>query len=54
MLCAISSFGEFDASGQGWINHVAQADTWGLRRHVLAPFELPPGAQPGYAGWPKR
>lgn len=32
------SFGEFDASAQGWINHVRFADAWGLRRHVLAPF----------------
>jgi hypothetical protein len=29
------SFGEFDASVQGWINHVRYADTWGLREHVL-------------------
>ena len=24
-------FGEFDASTQGWINHVRYAGTWGLR-----------------------
>lgn len=29
------SFGEFDASVQGWINHVRYADTWGLRKHML-------------------
>lgn len=29
------SFAEFDASVQGWINHVRYADTWGLRQHVL-------------------
>jgi hypothetical protein len=29
------SFGEFDASVQGWINHVRYANTWGLRRCVL-------------------
>lgn len=29
------SFGEFDASVQGWINHVRYADTWGLREQVL-------------------
>lgn len=29
------SFAEFDASVQGWINHVRYADSWGLRRHVL-------------------
>jgi len=28
-------FGEFDASVQGWINHVRYADTWGLQEHVL-------------------
>ncbi|MCL4880425.1 MAG: RNA-directed DNA polymerase [Anaerolineae bacterium] len=28
-------FAEFDASVQGWINHVRYADTWGLREHVL-------------------
>jgi hypothetical protein len=33
-----SSFGEFDASVQGWVNHVRYADTWGLRRHVLDRF----------------
>lgn len=32
------SFGEFDASVQGWINHVRYADSWGLRRHVLDSF----------------
>ncbi|MEM7252510.1 MAG: RNA-directed DNA polymerase [Pseudomonadota bacterium] len=30
------SFATLDASVQGWINHVRFADTWGLRRHVLA------------------
>ncbi len=29
------SFGEFDASVQGWINHVRYADSWGLRQHIL-------------------
>ena len=29
------SFAEFDASVQGWINHLRYADTWGLREHVL-------------------
>jgi RNA-directed DNA polymerase len=51
------SFGEFDAAVQGWIAHVQQADSWGLRSHVLAPFELQPGFQPHYPGrgesrWP--
>jgi len=45
------SFAEFDASVQGWINHVRRADTWGLRRHLLAPFKFPRDttgrAQPG-------
>lgn len=34
------SFGEFDASVQGWIAHVRHADTLGLRDHVLGRFEL--------------
>jgi hypothetical protein len=29
------SLAEFDASEQGWINHVRYADTWGLRQRVL-------------------
>ena len=37
------SFAEFDASVQGWINHVRFADSWGLRRYMLAPFVLTPG-----------
>jgi hypothetical protein len=32
------SFAEFDASVQGWINHVRYADSWGLREHVLSRF----------------
>lgn len=32
------SFAEFDASVQGWINHVRYANTWGLREHVLGRF----------------
>jgi len=34
------SFAEFDASVQGWINHVRHADSWGLRRYMLTPFRL--------------
>jgi RNA-directed DNA polymerase len=34
------SFGEFDASVQGWINHVRHADSLGLREHVLGRFEI--------------
>ena len=34
------SFGEFDASVQGWINHVRYADSWGLRGHLLRRFNL--------------
>ena len=30
------SFAAFDASVQGWVNHVRYADTWGLRRHTFA------------------
>ena len=37
------SFAEFDASVQGWINHVRYADTWGLREHVLEQFAWGPG-----------
>lgn len=33
--CGRISFAEFDASVQGWINHVRYADTWGLREHLL-------------------
>lgn len=29
------TFAEFDATVQGWINHVRYADTWGLRRALL-------------------
>lgn len=32
------SFTEFDASVQGWINHVRYADSWRLREKVLSPF----------------
>jgi len=34
------SFAEFDASVQGWINHVRYADSWGLRKHLLKSFKL--------------
>lgn len=37
------SFAAFDASVQGWINHARHADSWGLRRHMLAPLLLKPG-----------
>jgi RNA-directed DNA polymerase len=37
------SFAEFDASVQGWINHVRHADSWGLRKHMLTPLRLKPG-----------
>lgn len=37
------SFAEFDASVQGWINHVRFADSWGLRRHVLKSIRIKPG-----------
>ncbi len=32
------SFATFDASVQGWINHVRYADSWRLREHVLSRF----------------
>ncbi len=34
------TFAAFDASVQGWINHVRHADTWGLRTKVLANIRL--------------
>ena len=42
------SLAEFDASVQGWINHVRYADTWGLRGHVLGRFGW--GPEVGQAG----
>lgn len=33
------SFAEFDASVQGWINHVRYADSWGLRKSILKSFK---------------
>jgi hypothetical protein len=35
------SFAEFDASIQGWVNHVRYADSWGLRRHVFRGLRFP-------------
>ena len=37
------TFAEFNASVQGWINHVRYADTWGLRSHTLGRPLLRPG-----------
>jgi hypothetical protein len=36
------SFAEFDASVQGWINHVRYADSWRLREAVLSRMPLEP------------
>ncbi|MEM9386026.1 MAG: hypothetical protein AAGA68_13255 [Pseudomonadota bacterium] len=36
------SFAEFDASVKGWVNHVSQAETWGLRRRVLDSLVMEP------------
>ena len=33
------SFAEFDASVQGWVNHVRYAESWGLRKQMLRPFK---------------
>jgi RNA-directed DNA polymerase len=41
------SFAEFDASVQGWINHVRYADTWGLRRYLLGRLTRGPRSKPG-------
>jgi len=38
------SFAEFDASVQGWINHVRYADSWRLREQILRPFVWGPEA----------
>jgi hypothetical protein len=32
---------------QGWINHVGQADSWGLRRNVLNELVIERGTQRG-------
>lgn len=34
------TFAEFDASVQGWIEHVRHADSWGVRQHVLQGLPL--------------
>jgi hypothetical protein len=36
------SYGELDASIRGWIAHVAHADSWGLRAHVLDSLVIRP------------
>ena len=36
------SYGELDASIRGWIAHVAHADSWGLREHVLDTLVIRP------------
>jgi RNA-directed DNA polymerase len=36
------SYAELDASIQGWINHVSNADSWGLRQHVLETLVIRP------------
>ena len=36
------SFAEFDASVQGWVDHVCYADSWGLRRKILGDLVLRP------------
>ena len=45
------TFAEFDASVQGWINHVRYADSSGLREKVLGRFVWGPGG-PGQARAP--
>ena len=34
------AFSQVDASLKGWVNHVRQADSWGLRRDVFGSFAL--------------
>ena len=36
------SFAELEASILGWTHHVAHADSWGLRRHVLDGLAIRP------------
>lgn len=36
------SFAELEASLGGWIAHVAHADSWGLRHHMLEPLVIRP------------
>ncbi len=33
-------FSFFNTRVQGWINHATVGDTWGLRRYMLAPYDL--------------
>jgi hypothetical protein len=40
------SFERMTASVQGWVAHVAHADTWGLRTALLAPVIAPPTVCP--------
>ncbi len=40
------TFAEFDASVQGWINHVRYADSWRLREKVLGDFVWGPDRWP--------
>jgi len=35
-----AAFSQVDASLKGWVNHVCQADSWGLRRDVFGSFAL--------------
>jgi len=56
------SFGEFDASVSGWVNHIRYADSWGLRKQVFrglrftmrppSPKALPEWAATGDGGRP--
>lgn len=51
------SFGEFDASVKGWVNHVRYADSWGLRRQVFRGLRIPPrdaSPRPGASAVPSR
>jgi hypothetical protein len=36
------SLAELEASIRGWTNHVAHADSWGLRRHMLEGLAIRP------------
>ena len=44
------SFAEFDATVRGWVNHVSQADSLGLRSRVLRDVVLQPARRSAALG----
>jgi len=43
-----NSYAELEASLEGWLNHIGQADSAGLREHLFATY-LPRVHAPGFA-----